>query len=192
MRPGFRLYIASVTGGAVIVGLLAVAFAPLWSSIGGPEGLLFWIVVVTLSSSSSVRMPGGTIVDVSTAPLLACAVLGGPAAAAIAAAVGTFEVRELRGLVPGSHGGVPWYGSAYNHSAALIPAVVAAVAIAASAFVASSYTNEALFAVGACALFLLFIGIHNAWDSVAYLVYVVRPRLDADQGQGKNSETEKR
>lgn len=39
-----------------------------------------------------------------------------------------------------------------------------------SAFAASSHTREALFCVGASALFLLFIGIRNAWDSVAYLV----------------------
>lgn len=32
----------------------------------------------------------------------------------------------------------------------------------------------ALFGVGAAALLLLFIGIHNAWDAVAYQVYVVR------------------
>jgi len=29
---------------------------------------------------------------------------------------------------------------------------------------------EALFGIGAAALLLLFIGIHNAWDSVVYLV----------------------
>lgn len=33
---------------------------------------------------------------------------------------------------------------------------------------------EALFAVGAAALLLMFIGIHNAWDSVAYQVFVAR------------------
>jgi hypothetical protein len=32
----------------------------------------------------------------------------------------------------------------------------------------------ALFGVGAAALLLLFIGIHNAWDGVAYQVYVLR------------------
>jgi hypothetical protein len=30
--------------------------------------------------------------------------------------------------------------------------------------------TEALFGVGAAALLLLFTGIHNAWDSVIYLV----------------------
>ena len=35
-----------------------------------------------------------------------------------------------------------------------------------------SHADEALFAVGAGALLLLFIGIHNAWDTVAYHVFV--------------------
>jgi amino acid transporter len=36
-----------------------------------------------------------------------------------------------------------------------------------------------LFAVAVSALLLLFIGIHNAWDSVTYIA-VVRPSLQAD------------
>jgi hypothetical protein len=62
--------------------------------------------------------------------------------------------------------------------------------LVASAFPASSYTREALFGVGASTLFLLFIGIHNAWDSVAYLVFVTRPKLEAEQD--KSSEKDKR
>ena len=41
-----------------------------------------------------------------------------------------------------------------------------------SAFAALSYEREALLGVGAGALVLLFIGIHNAWDAVAYHVTV--------------------
>lgn len=44
--------------------------------------------------------------------------------------------------------------------------------LAASAFAAASRTHEALFAVAAVTLLLLFTGIHNAWDAVAYHVYV--------------------
>ena len=39
-------------------------------------------------------------------------------------------------------------------------------------FAASSHTGEALFGVGGAALLLLFAGIHNAWDNVAYHVLV--------------------
>jgi len=100
LPPRFKAYIAAVTALAALMGVGALLTSPLWPTVGGPTGLLFWIVVVLLGASYSVRMPGGTIVDVSTAPLLACAVLGGPAAATIAAAVGLFELRELRGLAP--------------------------------------------------------------------------------------------
>jgi hypothetical protein len=41
-----------------------------------------------------------------------------------------------------------------------------------SALSVSSHTGEALFGVGGAALLLLFVGIHNAWDAVAYHVFV--------------------
>lgn len=34
------------------------------------------------------------------------------------------------------------------------------------------HARQALFGVGAAALLLLFIGIHNAWDAIAYHVFV--------------------
>jgi hypothetical protein len=43
--------------------------------------------------------------------------------------------------------------------------------LALSAFEAPYHTRAALFGVGAAALLLLFIGIHNAWDGVAYHVF---------------------
>src|SRR4051812_23989938 len=124
MHPRFKAYIGGVSLAAVLLGITAVVAFPIWPSIAGPVGVGFWVVVVALGASNSVRMPGGTIVDVSTAPLIACLVLGGPPAAALAAAIGLFEIRELRGLIPGARGGVPWYGSIYNHSAVLVPAVL--------------------------------------------------------------------
>ena len=42
--------------------------------------------------------------------------------------------------------------------------------LAGSAYAARSNVGGALFGVGAAALLLLFIGIHNAWDAVAYHV----------------------
>jgi hypothetical protein len=41
-----------------------------------------------------------------------------------------------------------------------------------SSFVARSHPRESLFGVGGAVLLLLFIGIHNAWDNVAYHVLV--------------------
>jgi hypothetical protein len=46
--------------------------------------------------------------------------------------------------------------------------------LAGAAFAARSYARTALFLVGAAALLLLFIGIHNAWDTVTHLVFVQR------------------
>ena len=43
--------------------------------------------------------------------------------------------------------------------------------LAVTPFVTLRYTREALFSVGAAVLLLLFIGIHNAWDAVAYHVF---------------------
>jgi hypothetical protein len=51
--------------------------------------------------------------------------------------------------------------------------------LAGSALAARSLTRPALFTVGAAALLLLFVGIHNAWDAVTYHVFVRR------QGQQK-------
>jgi hypothetical protein len=51
----------------------------------------------------------------------------------------------------------------------LLP-LVAYTVLTVSAFTASEYTSETLFGVGAVALLLLFIGIHNAWDAVTYHV----------------------
>src|SRR5258706_14140456 len=53
----------------------------------------------------------------------------------------------------------------------LLP-LVAYAALALSAFAAHSHTREALFVVGGSALLLLFIGILNAWDAIAYPLFV--------------------
>jgi len=57
---------------------------------------------------------------------------------------------------------------------ALLPPTGYAI-LALSAFAAPSHMREALFVVGIAALLLLFIGIHNAWDAVAYHVLVSNP-----------------
>lgn len=56
----------------------------------------------------------------------------------------------------------------------LILPLVAYALLAASSLEARSSARIALFIVGAAALLLLFIGIHNAWDTVTHLVYAVK------------------
>jgi hypothetical protein len=46
-----------------------------------------------------------------------------------------------------------------------------------------THTVPALFGTAGAALLLLFIGIHNAWDAVAYQVYVVRRKNSEEPNQ---------
>ena len=46
------------------------------------------------------------------------------------------------------------------------------------AFTSPSYAHGALFGIGASTLLLLFIGIHNSWDTVTYNVFVDRGKTD--------------
>ena len=56
------------------------------------------------------------------------------------------------------------------------------VMLVVAAYMAFSYPRPALFVVGAVELLLLFIGIHNAWDTVTYHIFVRRPeQLEAEQ-----------
>ncbi|MBI1759929.1 MAG: hypothetical protein HYR56_00695 [Acidobacteria bacterium] len=55
----------------------------------------------------------------------------------------------------------------------LLP-LISYATLAVAAGVACSHPRPALFLVGAAALLLLFIGIHNAWDIVTYHVFVKR------------------
>ena len=57
----------------------------------------------------------------------------------------------------------------------LLMPLAAYALLALSALAVSSHADEALFGVGAATLLLLFIGIHNAWDAVAYYVLVNKP-----------------
>jgi hypothetical protein len=62
----------------------------------------------------------------------------------------------------------------------LLP-LAAYATLAGSAFAARSSARPALFLVGAAALLLLFIGIHNAWDTVMHLVFVEKQRKREDE-----------
>jgi hypothetical protein len=58
---------------------------------------------------------------------------------------------------------------------AMLPLLAYAI-LALSAFAIPSDTREALFGVGAAVLLLLFVGIHNAWDAIAFHVYTAGNR----------------
>jgi hypothetical protein len=50
--------------------------------------------------------------------------------------------------------------------------------LTACSFFAISQPQHALFGIAGCVLFLLFIGIHNAWDAATYHVFVVKPKQE--------------
>ena len=54
--------------------------------------------------------------------------------------------------------------------------LAANVVLALSALAAPAHEQEALFAVGAATLLLLFIGIHNSWDTIVFQVFFQIPR----------------
>jgi hypothetical protein len=56
--------------------------------------------------------------------------------------------------------------------------LVAYGALAGAAVALSAHPAPSLFVVGAGALLLLFIGIHNAWDSVTYIAVHRRKKAD--------------
>jgi hypothetical protein len=62
----------------------------------------------------------------------------------------------------------------------LLPLVAYAM-LALCAVAALFHERGALFGVGAASLLLLFIGIHNAWDTVAYYVFVMRNEKDREK-----------
>src|SRR5947207_1213965 len=63
--------------------------------------------------------------------------------------------------------------------------------LAVSACVAYSHARPALFAVGAAALLLLFIGIHNAWDTVMWHVFVRKRHKPLDGATDAEAQTRK-
>ena len=52
--------------------------------------------------------------------------------------------------------------------------LIAYVALFISALLLRSYAQRALFITGGVALLLLFIGIHNSWDTVTYVALIAR------------------
>ena len=81
---------------------------------------LFWTLLTLLASALPVQLPRGTHQAVAMAPIVAAMSLGGPAVGGWVAAIGTTEMRELRGRIP-------WYGSLANHAGATLPAIVGGV-----------------------------------------------------------------
>jgi HD-GYP domain-containing protein (c-di-GMP phosphodiesterase class II) len=150
----------------------AVYAYPWRPEVGGSFGVILWILVAALSAAAPVQMAGGTLVDVTVAPIVAAGVLGGPGAAALVATIGTIEGREIRGLLRRS-GGIPWYGTVYNHASITVPAVGAAVA--AAIVVPSSFTPSLLTLAEVGAIGLGYLLTNNLLTALAIAFREGRP-----------------
>jgi putative nucleotidyltransferase with HDIG domain len=131
MPKSLKLYVAAV----VVIGALALVAAtflfppkpaiaiPLGASLERQPietvfGIVYWTALTVIGSAFPVRLPRGTQQAVAIAPIMGAMFLGGPAVAGWVAAVGTTEIREIRGRVP-------WYGTLANHAVLVVPAVLA-------------------------------------------------------------------
>ncbi len=140
-----------------------------WSIFGG---LVLWTLVTLAAQALPVQMPRGTMVAVSIAPVIAALALGGPTAAGWVAAIGTTEVRELRGRVP-------WYGTLANHAGFVLPAIAGGLV---ASVVVSAQTATALGPASAMVNFLATIAgaITCVGLNVAIVSIIVSLRTDRD------------
>mgnify|MGYP001813120365 FL=1 len=116
-------------------------------------------------------MPRGSVVSVSTAPIVAAGILLGPFAAGVVGALGTFEVREIRGKVP-------WYGVIYNHSIASIAAVLAGLAyivMTQSAAAPNQSLASPVGLLGGVVAGCVFVGVVMLLSSLAVALREERP-----------------
>jgi HD superfamily phosphohydrolase YqeK len=106
-------------GAAVLLCPVGLGISVTKTADGVPAGLLFWIGLTLVGSSLSVKLPGGSTVDVTFAPMVAVISLGGPLAAGWVGLIGATQAREVRREVP-------WYGVVSNHCSIAGPAIAAA------------------------------------------------------------------
>jgi putative nucleotidyltransferase with HDIG domain len=121
VNANVRRLILACSAAAAIAVAAAALFFPLRPDIEGLTGIAFWTALTLIGSALPVRLPQGTVVSVSAAPVIASVVLGGPFAGAIVALIGTTDSREIRGEVP-------WYGTLFNHSSVVLSVVLGGAA----------------------------------------------------------------
>src|SRR6266480_3176859 len=167
MAKSLRLFITGVVALSAVALLAttllipadsAVALSPLTGTTGVMAGTVFWTLVTLFASALPVKMPRGTIVGLSIAPIVAAMTLGGPTVAGWVAAVGTTEIREIRGRIP-------WYGTLANHAGLVLPAAVGgfvAQGVRGLTFIPALPAEFVATLVGAAAFFALNVYITSA------------------------------
>ena len=69
-----------------------------------------------------------------------------------------------------------------------IPPLVAYGGVTVAAVMLSPHVEGALFAIAASSLLLLFVGIHNAWDTVTYIAVEQVQARDAEKDTPNRTE----
>ena len=167
MPRSLKLYVATVVAVGALALVAATFLFPVKDAIalrlpgGNPAsseeiflGVAFWTAITLIGSAWPVLQPRGSQIGIAVAPIMAAFLLGGPAVGGWVAAIGTTEVRELRGRIP-------WYGTLANHAGLIIPAVAGGMvreAILATGISIGPVTDF-VSAMLAAAVFLLL----NAW-----------------------------
>ncbi len=162
MPKSLKLYIAGVVAlGAVALVATTLVFLPYPEialgydpTAGQPSdasvflGIVFWTILALVGSALPVQLPRGSQHAVAIAPIMAALFLGGPTVGAWVAAIGTTEVRELRGRIP-------WYGTLANHAGLVIPAVAGGLIVNVTRGVAEGPVAQFSVAMVAATVFLL-------------------------------------
>ncbi len=109
MATDERLMLVGVIGAAALVLIRLSTPLPTDFDLGA---LAFWVALTLVASFVPVKLPGGVVVYMNTAPLIAAVFdpsLLKPFAICWIAFLGTFELRDFRRQVP-------WYGTLHNRS----------------------------------------------------------------------------
>jgi hypothetical protein len=160
------------------------------SSAAALTGLNFVVIALGAESRMMARPADLSAFGTPTiihfcAALLVSAILSAPwrGAAAVAACIGACGVAGLvyvgRAILIARRGTIykPVFEDILWHFA--LPLVVYTLLLVAGA-IFTAHIDAALFMIGPAVLLLMFIGIHNAWDTATWMMYLARRRQDEE------------
>jgi HD-GYP domain-containing protein (c-di-GMP phosphodiesterase class II) len=113
--PNLRtLVIGVISAGAIVLFRASIPFPPNVDL----SRVLFWTLIALTTAAFPVRLPGGVVAGITTAPIIAAIFdtqLANPLAVCWIALVGTTELRDIRRQIA-------WYGTLYNRFAYVLAA----------------------------------------------------------------------
>jgi hypothetical protein len=172
-----NFYVIVGSGAAALIGLQFVVIA------------LVWDIRHASSSKTIDAFATPTVVHFGAALLLSCIVIAPwPSLSSAAAALGIcggvgvgytiVVIRRTRSQTDYTPVLEDWIWHTIVPTAAYVTLLTASIGL-------RGYTTLSLFAVAAVALSLLFTGIHNAWDTVTYIVIDMALQAPAQSDRGE-------